>query len=143
MLRFRGTRTELPAPRRVASPLWRFIALGSSALALAGCGGLPERAPQLDSADPERGLAVMKRVGCASCHAIPGIDLPQGRVGPSLHDFDAQALIAGRLAADNGTLAQFVRNAPAVLPGTTMPAMPLNEGEAQDVAAYLISLDPR
>ena len=118
-------------------------ALAAAALALPACGGLPERAPQLDAGDPQRGLAVIKRVGCASCHAIPGIDLPKGRVGPSLHDFDAQALIAGRLPADSGTLARFVRNAPSVLPGTTMPAMPLDEGEARDVAAYLISLDPR
>jgi hypothetical protein len=40
-------------------------------------------------------------------------------------------------------LAAFVRNAPALAPGSAMPAMPLSETEARDVAAYLYALDDR
>ena len=51
-----------------------------------------------------------------------------------------RALIAGRLPNEPETLARFVRDAPALLPNTTMPAMPLSEREATDVAAYLYEI---
>jgi cytochrome c1 len=37
-------------------------------------------------------------------------------------------------------LAAFVRDAPSLVPGTAMPAMPLTEAEARDVAAYLMAI---
>ncbi|WP_077511956.1 cytochrome c family protein [Sphingomonas sp. LM7] len=91
----------------------------------------------MPQASPARGKAAIERVGCAACHQIPGIRWPQGGSGPSLAGFAEQGLIAGRLPNRPDMLAAFVRNAPGVLPGTTMPAMPLSEGEARDVAAYL------
>ena len=44
-----------------------------------------------------RGLAAIERVGCAACHRIKGVDWPQGRLGPSLIDYDDAGLIAGTL----------------------------------------------
>lgn len=93
--------------------------------------------------DPQAGLAIMKQVGCASCHAIPGIDWPQGRVGPSLNGFAGQALIAGKVQNRPEILAAFIRNAPSVVPGTAMPAMPLTPDESRNVAAYLYTLERR
>lgn len=87
-----------------------------------------------------RGKAAIERVGCAACHAIPGIDWPKGAVGPSLAGFADQTLIAGRLPNRPALLAAFVRDAPRALPGTTMPAMPLTEQESRDVAAFLAEL---
>ena len=87
-----------------------------------------------------RGLRVIEKVGCASCHAIPGVGWPKGRVGPNLEGFADRSLIAGRVPNRPETLAAFVRNAPAVVPGTGMPAMPLAKEEARDVAAYLYTL---
>ena len=84
-----------------------------------------------------RGLEAIRRVGCAACHVIPGVPWPQGRNGPSLEGFAGQALIVGKLPNQPDLLASFVRDAPAISPGTTMPAMPLTPYEAQDVAAYL------
>ena len=34
-------------------------------------------------------------------------------------------------------LAAYIRDAPALVPGSGMPAMPVTEAEARDVAAYL------
>lgn len=96
----------------------------------------------MPDASAERGHAVIARVGCASCHTVPGIRWPKGRVGPSLDGFTASNLISGRLPNRPDVLAAYVANAPAVLPGTTMPAMPINEREARDVAAYLYTLEP-
>ena len=52
-------------------------------------------------------------------------------------------MIAGRLPNRPDVLAHFVRRAPELVPGTTMPAMPLSEKEARDVAAYLYTLRSR
>ena len=93
--------------------------------------------------DPARGKAAIERVGCASCHSIEGIDWPKGKVGPPLRGFANRALIGGRVPNKPEQLARFVRNAPEVLPGTTMPAMPLSETESRDVAAYLYKIGGR
>ena len=94
----------------------------------------------MPQANAERGREIIAEVGCAACHSIPGIDWPTGRVGPPLENFAEQALIAGRAPNRPDVLALFVRNAPAVVPRTCMPPMPLTEEESRDVAAYLYTL---
>ncbi len=111
------------------------------ALGLAGCKQPPGPRYIPDAEDAARGRAAIERVGCAACHEIPGIDWPEGRTGPSLVGFDDIGLIAGAVPNTPENLARFVRNAPAVKPGSTMPAMPLTQEEARDVAAYLYGLD--
>ncbi|MDD3837074.1 MAG: c-type cytochrome, partial [Phenylobacterium sp.] len=94
-------------------------------------------------ADPARGRRVIEQVGCGACHLIPGVSWPQGRVGPSLDGFGSQALIGGRFPNRPEILARWVRDAPSLAPRTGMPAMPMTEPEARDVAAYLYTLDAR
>ncbi|SMF61212.1 c-type cytochrome [Allosphingosinicella indica] len=112
-------------------------------LFLAACKPPPDAGTEMTGADPARGLAAIERAGCAACHSIPGIRWPAGRVAPTLEAFGNRTLIAGRLPNRPDLLAAFVRDAPSTLPGTTMPAMPLGETEARDVAAYLYSLRSR
>ena len=88
-----------------------------------------------------RGLAAIEKAGCGACHEIPGLDWPAGRLGPSLAGFDDVGLIAGQLPNRTDVLAAFIRNAPSVKPGSTMPPMPVTPREAQDIAAYLYGLD--
>ena len=113
----------------------------AAALALAGCKEVPGPRYVRSGADAERGLALIKETGCAACHEIPGIGWPRGRLGPSLVGFDDIGLIAGALPNTPANLAHFVRNAPEAKPGSTMPAMPLTQPQAADVAAYLYGLD--
>lgn len=91
-------------------------------------------------ADAANGKAVIQRVGCGSCHAIEGIRWPRGGTAPALGGIDGRGLIAGKLPNRPDVLAAFVRDAPALVPGIAMPAMPLSEQEAQDVAAYLYGI---
>ncbi len=112
-------------------------------LLVAACKPLPDERYEMPGTDPVAGLEIMKKVGCASCHSIPGIAWPKGGVGPGLDGFADQALIAGRVQNRPEILAAFVRNAPAVVPGTSMPAMPLTPEESRDVAAYLYTLERR
>lgn len=91
-------------------------------------------------ADPnaaKRGLAAIERVQCGACHEIRGVDWPAGRTGPSLVDFGDRGMIAGSLPNRPDVLAAFIRNAPAVKPGSPMPPMPVSQREARDIAAYL------
>lgn len=91
----------------------------------------------MPQADAARGKQVIERVGCASCHRIPGIGWPRGMVGPALDGLAERALIAGQLPNRPDLLSAYIRNAPALVPDSGMPAMPVSEEEARDIAAYL------
>lgn len=131
-------RSRFPASRvNRAHP---FRAVAALALAAAACKPPPEESRFLPLADATRGKQAIERVGCGSCHTIEGVRWPQGRAGPDLRGFAERAMIAGRVPNRPDVLAAFVRDAPAVAPGTTMPAMPLTEQESRDVAAYLYEL---
>ncbi|MFW2830792.1 c-type cytochrome [Sphingomonas sp. ID0503] len=107
------------------------------------CKPPPDEVHHMPQANVQRGLEAIERAGCGACHVIPGLRWPRGQSGPSLEGFADQGLIAGRLPNRADTLAAFIRDAPAVLPGTTMPAMPLSDAEARDVAAYLYATGDR
>lgn len=95
----------------------------------------------LAQADAAEGLRLIERHGCAACHAIPGVRWPQGRTGGDLTGVASRPMIAGLLPNQPAVMTALVRDAPALLPGTGMPPMPLTEAEARDVAAYLYTLD--
>ena len=107
---------------------------------LVACDGPPDRTPTLGDADIAQGRQLVVDKGCAACHAFPDVRWPRGRLGPALDDFGRQGLIAGRLPNQPGVLMQFIRNAPALVPGTAMPAVPMSDQEARDVTAYLLQL---
>jgi len=104
---------------------------------LAGCKAPPATRHDVDSSVMARGKRLIEATGCGACHEIPGIDWPRGRLGPSLMDYDDVGLVGGARPANLGTLAAFIRNPRSVRPDSTMPAMPLSEAQAADVAAYL------
>ena len=110
---------------------------------LAACDGPPDRTPTLGDADTQRGRRLVVDKGCAACHAFPDVRWPRGGLGPALEHFGRQGLIAGRLPNQPGVLLQFIRNAPSLVPGTAMPAVPMSDEEARDVTAYLLQLQPR
>ncbi len=116
---------------------------GLFAVLLAACDGPPDRTPTLSDADVQRGRQLVTDKGCVACHSFPDVKWPRGGLGPSLEHFGRQGLIGGRLPNQPGVLMRFVRNAPDHLPGTAMPAIPMTDQEARDVAAYLLQLEPR
>ena len=88
-------------------------------------------------ADAALGKEAIERAGCASCHTIAGVRWPKGKVGPPLEGLADRAVIAGRIPNTPENLAGFIRNAPTLVPGATMPAMPVSDREARDIAAFL------
>jgi cytochrome c1 len=131
------------APARGVLRACAVLPAAAALTALAACDGPPDRTPTLGDADVARGRQLVSDKGCVACHAFPDVAWPRGRLGPSLADFGRQSLIAGRLPNQPGVLMHFVRNAPALLPGTAMPAVPMTYQEARDVTAYLVQLGPR
>ena len=114
--------------------------ISAFAMCTAACKPPPDQRQSFPTADAGRGKRLVEEVGCAACHTIGGIDWPQGRAAPELRGLTGRALIAGKVPNSPENLAAFVRNAPAVAPGTTMPPMPLSEQESRDVAAYLYEI---
>lgn len=120
--------------------IWKGGFAGSMLLMLTACDPAPIEPPLADAAAIARGKAAAARLGCGACHDMPGIDWPKGQVGPPLAAFGKRGLIAGQLPNDLPLLAIFIRDAPAVVPGSAMPAIPMTAREARDIAAWLQSL---
>lgn len=120
----------------------RLLALAATGL-VGACAEGAGPARTVAGADADRGLAIIEHVGCAACHDIPGVPWPRGATGAALAGFGDRPLIAGRLPNRPDVLTAWLRNAPALDPDTAMPAMPISETQARDVAAYLYGLHGR
>jgi cytochrome c2 len=87
------------------------------------------------------GKAAIERLGCTSCHRIPGLREPEARVGPPLDDMAERRYIAGDEPNTLSVMLRWLQDPQAVEPGTLMPDLGVTEREARDIAAYLYS-DP-
>jgi mono/diheme cytochrome c family protein len=106
-------------------------------LLIGACKPPPENRQHMPTADPDRGRQAILSAGCGACHSIPGIRWPRGKSASALEGMAQRALIAGRVPNEPELLAAFVRDAPSLVPETTMPAMPVSEQQSRDIAAYL------
>lgn len=97
-------------------------------LLLAGCAG--------DDAGPR----LLAQYQCASCHAIPDVPGGRGGVGPPLERFGLRSYISGQWPNDAATLARWIAEPQALVPGTAMPDMGVSDADARAMAAYLLSL---
>ena len=127
------------SPRTDAAVL---IAAVAAALFVAACASTPTRQspPQVPGGDPQRGAMSIERLGCGSCHVIPGISTARGTVGPPLTDFSHRGYIAGELPNNGPNLIRWIMHPKEVEPGTAMPDLGIGEAEARDIAAYLFTL---
>lgn len=112
------------------------LCAGLFLLALAGT---PARA-QATSGSPQRGHALILRVGCGSCHIIPGVRGAKGLVGPPLDHMGQRIYIAGLLRNTPANMMRWIMHPQAIVPGNAMPEMGLGASEARDISAYLATL---
>lgn len=112
-----------------------------AAIAQTTLGDDPDPIVQVAGGDPERGKAAIERYGCTSCHLIPGLDAPMGRVGPPLADFAERRYIAGDEPNTLRVMLRWLQDPQDVEPGTLMPDVGVTPTDARDIAAYLYS-DP-
>lgn len=97
--------------------------------------------PAAPAGDAERGKALTAQYGCNVCHVVPGIGGPQGALGPSLAGVGSRPTISlGTVRNTPENLARYIREPGALNPQSSMPPTSLTEAEANDVAAYLMTL---
>ncbi|MGY2065154.1 c-type cytochrome [Blastococcus sp. SYSU DS0619] len=92
-------------------------------------------------ASPERGRELLREYGCASCHQVPGVDGPQGRVGPPLGTIVERRTIAGTLPHTPDNLRLWIQEPQEVDPGNLMPDLGVTDEDVDAIVAYLYSLD--
>jgi cytochrome c oxidase subunit II len=76
---------------------------------------------------------------CVGCHTIRGV--AAGALGPDLTHFGSRALFgAGLWTTTPDNVAAWIKNPPALKPGSRMPNLGLSDADANALAVYLISL---
>lgn len=129
----------------VRTTLFLLAILGLSGVAACGDAKPPlaqdaSTARLLNQADPARGRQLIAEKGCIACHVVPQIRAPVSTVGPPLTDVRRQVYLSGLLPNTPANLVQWLLDPPAVNPRTAMPNMGLSVAQAEDIAAFLISL---
>ncbi|HLY68027.1 MAG TPA: c-type cytochrome, partial [Chloroflexota bacterium] len=78
--------------------------------------------------------------GCTGCHIAPGIP-SGGQIGPNQTHFSQRPTIAGGLLANTpANVELWLKDPPAVKPGTLMPNLSLTDEQIKDLTAFLYSL---
>lgn len=108
---------------------------------LLACARVPEIERSVHAGDARRGEARLAQLECGACHVIPGVPGAVGRVGPTLAAYSNRSYVAGKFPNEPETLVRFILDPPAMAPLTGMPAVPMTDQDARDMAAYLYELD--
>jgi cytochrome c oxidase subunit 2 len=92
------------------------------------------------SAEAARGAEVFQRSACIGCHNIAGTNA-RGQIGPDLTHIGSRTSIAAGLYENNRTeMARWIRDPPAMKPGSLMPKLGMSEDDIAAIVAYLESL---
>ncbi len=107
---------------------------------VAGLSACGNKKPPATMGSPDLGKEAIPRYGCGSCHTIPGVKGADALVGPPLTAFSKRAFIAGQLANSEPNLVRWIRDPQSVEPGTAMPNLGVTKEDAENIAAYLSTL---
>lgn len=88
-----------------------------------------------------RGAQLINTYGCNVCHTIPGVEGPQGTIGPSLAGVASRPKISnGTVATSEANLTQFIQNPSSLNPQSSMPPNTIPADDVKDIVAYLLTL---
>jgi mono/diheme cytochrome c family protein len=90
--------------------------------------------------DVERGRRAITQYGCATCHRIPGVVGANAPVGAPLEAVGTRGFLAGVLPNTPENMVRWIRHPQAINPKSAMPDLGVTERDAQDIAAYLLTL---
>ena len=103
---------------------------------MAGCNKTSDRS----LGDARRGPALMAHFGCGTCHSIPGVPGAIGQVGPPLDNIGARTILAGFLSNTPDNMVAWLEKPQSIVPGNAMPDMEIDDHDAKDITAYLLTL---
>lgn len=149
--RHNGSSNKVPNPDKQTDPVWLFpVAILATFITLALTLTLPhlikQNSPAFEEAiarvggDPEKGVALMKRYGCAACHIIPGMPGGGTLVGPALKGFASRPTIGQHVPNTPENLIRWIVYPVALDETATMPSVGATEADARDMATYLYAL---
>jgi cytochrome c oxidase subunit 2 len=96
-------------------------------------------APPAEGTPAAEGLSLFTAKGCGGCHTVTGVS--QGRLGPDLTHVAGRTTFAGaQFVNTSANLATWLRDPPAVKPGSKMPDLNLTDDEITNLVAYLETL---
>ncbi len=95
---------------------------------------------QPTSPDAQKGAQVFATSACVGCHTISGT-AAAGKVGPNLTHIGSHQTLAGAVLENTPQdLATWLKDPPAVKPGSIMPNLHLTDEQVNALVAYLESL---
>lgn len=111
-------------------------------LAMSGCTGSAAItiAAQASTGNSKNGQHLIFVYGCGTCHVIPGIAGANGTAGPPLQGIASRLYIAGVLQNTPDNMARWIARPQEITKGTAMPDLGVTKEQAQDIAAYLYTL---
>jgi cytochrome c2 len=98
------------------------------------------RAVMLTGGDPSRGRSLIRDLGCAGCHTVPGVPDANGQAAPSLQGVAGRVWLAGVVENTPANMARWIENPRSIDPRTAMPPTGADTRDARDIAAYLYTL---
>ena len=104
------------------------------------CSNARKEAAQLTGGDPDRGVALIGRYGCAACHTIPGIRGANAAVAPPLTRIASRTYLAGEIQNTPANMMRWIQHPREIEQGTAMPDMGVTDSDARDITAYLYTL---
>jgi mono/diheme cytochrome c family protein len=142
--------TGMPAwkHRMTDEDIWAIVSFLRGAPALApheyrstkAAPATPAAPPPAPAPDAQRGKKAISQYACATCHRIPGIVGANAPVGPPLEAIGTRGFIAGALPNTPENMVRWIRHPQAVNPKSAMPDLGVTVRDAQDIAAYLLTL---
>ncbi len=135
--------------------VWLWVTL--VAVPLAACSGAASSEPQSGrsrpaeksapapkvSGDVNNGKQLFASKGCIACHAAPGVAGATGTIGPSLGgigDPGKRPQLAAGIPNTPDNIRRWIKDPASVKAGTMMPNLNLNDKEADDLVAFLVTL---
>lgn len=103
--------------------------------------GAVAEAGRLNDPATKKGRETFLSLACTGCHAVQGT-VAQGKVGPDLsHVASKKSIVGGVLSPVNEeNLTKWIKNPPAVKPGTLMPNLGLSDEQVHDIVQWLLTL---
>jgi cytochrome c len=116
-----------------------FMVTAAISISISGC-TRAQANREVAGGDAHRGAVAIQHYGCGSCHAIPGIPLATGAVGPPLAGIADRGMIAGIVPNTPDEMVRWIVMPQSMSPGNAMPNLGVSDGQARDIAAYLYTL---
>lgn len=86
------------------------------------------------------GRELVKTLACAGCHTIQGVIAGRFPGAPDLTKVASRPQIAGVIPMNEENLKRWLKNPPAVKPGTAMPNLALDDDTVNKITQYLLTL---